>query len=592
MIKIKSLSNVFAVLLLVVIFSFPVLGNEQVSSSVSLASLEMDSDNLLVGRNPQTGKEIQIAARYADVDDDFFTSASSAKIVLGDVEYFADVKVSMIELVDIIDSSNYRCGVSKNNEVVCEVTPNDGSDASMISDDNSLYCWGNNEFRSCPDEEIIQSSDSRGKGGGAGKVSVQDINIKSSSESEGEIEILSWSWGHSSLRSEPVDPDEEVVELSYVWFVNSEPESSSDDVPSESLSLSFSKVELAFENEDSDGFIEVDFPVVEVSKNSIVFTSITFDEFAFSQGGERCRVYSILYSDDCDDLDNEVRPSVVVDGSDGFSKADAKRALDEFSAKISSIQSSLERCDLDVCKQVGLNADKRHGLVNRAKEDVVNSPPVVSEVRGIVLEDIDSLSNCDDEVCREVLLEERELLRMVDSLIVSIANSGDTIWPSEWLDMNISLSRYEEANNEDSSLVSERQRPRLPEHVVDRATPVLFSAGRGDRFSDEEREELREYLSSLGDVRGRDFGLSVALLASENPRVREVRFNEQTNMVEIEHDEELRLLGFIRMNARVHTMIDEAGNENTRRPWWSFLASSSGERVRFKAGADMSKSVN
>ena len=535
--------------------------------------IAMEQTSAATGRNPQTGKEIQIPASHAEGDEPVIISAK-AQIFANNEEYYADAKINMIELF-AESIAEYRCGVSRNNEIICEVTPYDGSDETRIESEPTLYCWGNNEVRECPREEITQSAIAESRGSGAGKVSVQDISVKSA-EHEEEIEVLAWSWGASSSRAlETTDPDYDQVELDFVWIVNTPLRQSDDDKPTETLSLSFTKIELAFSNEEGRGSIELSLPDLEVSENALIFTSVTFDEFAFTESQERCRVSSLLDSNDCDDRDPEVRPGTAVD-EDASPEAEAKRELEAISRIISSIQLSLERCELDVCRQVGANADKRHELIEKAKDDIINSPPVVSEARSIVLEDIEALERCEAEVCREVLAQERELLRTINNYL-DLDSDGDGI---------------PELKDEDEAVLTIIERsPRVARHL-DKATPFLFSARRGDEFDEEDKQEILEYLSSLNEIRGRDLGLSIALLASENPRIKEIRYNEEASLVEIEHEEEVRLLGFIKMNVRAHTTIDEQGREETKMPWWTALATKSKDRVRFKAGADISKSVN
>ena len=110
-------------------------------------------------------------------------------------------------------------------------------------------------------------------------------------------------------------------------------------------------------------------------------------------------------------------------------------------------------------------------------------------------------------------------------------------------------------------------------------------------ISQEERRLLREELQNRLELRGADFGLAVALVASENERVRTIRYDEERNVVEVEHEEEMRLFGLFRVQTTSRTTVHEDGTEETRRPWWSFLATKD-NNPKFKAGADLSKSVN
>ena len=110
-------------------------------------------------------------------------------------------------------------------------------------------------------------------------------------------------------------------------------------------------------------------------------------------------------------------------------------------------------------------------------------------------------------------------------------------------------------------------------------------------ISQEDRTRLREELRNQPELRGTDFGLAVALLASENERVRTIRYDEERNVVEVEHEEDMRLFGLFPVRANSKTIVHEDGTEETRRPWWSFLAAKD-NNPKFKAGADLSKSVN
>ncbi len=127
--------------------------------------------------------------------------------------------------------------------------------------------------------------------------------------------------------------------------------------------------------------------------------------------------------------------------------------------------------------------------------------------------------------------------------------------------------------------------------AADKATPLLARGVSPRNLTGEDRDGIREYLRNQSELRGADFGLAVALLASENERVRSIRYDEERNIVEVEHEEEMRLFGFLRVQATSKTTVHEDGTEETRRPWWSFLAAKD-NNPKFKAGADLSKSVN
>ena len=534
---------------------------------------EQEDIRLITGRNPQTGKEIKIAARSSS-DEGLSFIPTRAKISINDNVYDVGARISVLELVNPDTLSLYSCGVSRNNEIVCVVTPYDGSDMRR-GDDNSLYCWGRGEIRECPDEQISQSVQTTGSG--SGKVSVQDIKmISRSAGSEGEIEVLSWSWGSSSVSrtSDVSDADEDIIDFSYVWFVRG------DDRPTESLSLSFGKIEITYSTQGgSGGVVEVDFPELSVSKNILIFTTVQLDEFALSENRERCRVSTLLDIGDCDDSNPDIRPGEVVSDDDAiFNVEHVQRVLDSFLGRVNDIKSYLERCDSDVCMQVSANADGRKKLLTEAKENLRSSDRYLSEVRRIVREDVALLERCDTDVCIEVLAQERALLSSLNNYLDTDLDSDGI---PDYLDVD---------DDGDTVPTIAEQRTRVPERISG-DTLVLFSADRGDRLEEAEKNEIREYLASLSELRGRDLGLSIALFASENPRVREVRYNDETNTVEIVHSEEVRILGFIRMNARAHTTIDAEGNEETRLPWWAVLATKSGGSGRFGYSVEEGKKL-
>jgi len=123
-------------------------------------------------------------------------------------------------------------------------------------------------------------------------------------------------------------------------------------------------------------------------------------------------------------------------------------------------------------------------------------------------------------------------------------------------------------------------------------TVSAVKSARPNEWSDEDKETIGEYIRSLDQLKREDFALAIAYQASTNERVREVRFNNESNTVEVDHAVEVRLLGFIPLSARLKTTIDAGGLEETTYPWWAVLATKPENEVKFKAGADLSKSVN
>lgn len=126
---------------------------------------------------------------------------------------------------------------------------------------------------------------------------------------------------------------------------------------------------------------------------------------------------------------------------------------------------------------------------------------------------------------------------------------------------------------------------------IDQTTPLLMTGMRPSDLDEDDKEGIGAYLRSQTELRGADFGLAVAYTMSNDSRVRSVRYDNATNTVHIEHQERARLFGFIPVEARVRTTMNDQGDVDTKRPWWSFLAATENS-VKFKAGAELSKAVN
>ena len=421
------------------------------TSDYSQTEYMASNSTVRTGRNPQTGKEIRIATGMDDSDPFIETNAS---IMIGDNVYYTDANIRIIELLDVTRTSEYRCGVSNDDQVVCQVTPYDDDRGVGRNDDNSLYCWGKGSIRECPNNEIVLEYESRGSG--AGKVIVQDITIHNNKDSqEGEIEVLAWSWG----TNERAENSNESIDI--VFSVSGKTGNSSDK-PAETLSLSFTKIELSYSSTNTNGQISIDMPVMRVDKDSLIFSTIELGDKAVRDDGRYCGTTSHLISiGDCDDYDDTITPESI-------------RRND----------SVPDYMDID---------DDGDGIIT-----VVNGG--VGVIDSVVLS--------------------RDITRGISPRNISV----------------------------------------------------------------EEIRKIREYLSGIEELRGRDFGLAVALSVSENERVRSLKYDEERKVVEIEHDEEMRLLGFIRVNARSKTTVHEDGTEQTRRPWWSFLATKTSESLTANAG--------
>ncbi|MFP4401952.1 MAG: hypothetical protein ACLFPL_01870 [Candidatus Nanoarchaeia archaeon] len=119
--------------------------------------------------------------------------------------------------------------------------------------------------------------------------------------------------------------------------------------------------------------------------------------------------------------------------------------------------------------------------------------------------------------------------------------------------------------------------------------------GNNLEFSNEEKEDMKRLIQnkSRDEMSGREFGLAIALQASENENVKSMRYDNETESLEIEHDENMKMFGLFNVAANVRTSVDSQGNVEEQYPWWSFLASKPNENeTKFKAGAEISKSVN
>lgn len=414
-----------------------------VDDEVAVSAQEITTTR--TGRNPQTGKEIKIAAGVGGAT--IVTDAGNAYDVAVEVTHTALDKATP-KLAETI------CSRSRN-EIVCEVTPFDGDDTESRSDYGRIYCWGNNELRECPAEHedtVVGEQAAEMRGSGGGKVSVQDISVRFSDEHDATDD---YSLALEHLKSLLTIDSDDTVELTYVWYAHEEPQRSSD-APAETLSLSFTKVEVSFGGDSSGSSLFIDVPEMEFQRDALLFTGLVFDTFAVSEQGERCRVSQLLTEGDCQDV-----------------PLDAASVPDYLDAD-----------------------DDGDGILTAVEEDFEQLPG-----------------------------------------------------------------------------------------VIDKTTPVLYSF-EGEGLDEADAADVRAYLSTLTELTGRDLGFSIALLAIENPNVREVRYNDAARTIEVEHDETVRFLGFIRMNARALTIIDEQGNEEMRLPWWTVLAATSHDSMSFTAAAD------
>lgn len=208
--------------------------------------------------------------------------------------FSTDAKTTITVLPEI---SEYICGVSRDDKIVCQVTPSDG--AKSRGADPTLWCWGKGELRECPDEEIISVAECRS----LGRMKCNDVTLERISESE-EIDILSWSWGVAESSS-ATDVDDDKIELSYVWTISGKSGNSSDR-PTESVSFNFEKIKIEYStgNNDSGGTIEVELPEMRVAKDSLIFTTVLLGNRAVKDNGQYCGTTNhLLTGGDCNDED-------------------------------------------------------------------------------------------------------------------------------------------------------------------------------------------------------------------------------------------------------------------------------------------------
>ena len=88
----------------------------------------------------------------------------------------------------------------------------------------------------------------------------------------------------------------------------------------------------------------------------------------------------------------------------------------------------------------------------------------------------------------------------------------------------------------------------------------------------EEKKSIRLRIQNKTRLETQDLALAIAYNNSENPNVREVRYNPETKDVEVLHDTQLKLFGLININTPVKTVIDEERSEKTTYPWRAFFA--------------------
>jgi hypothetical protein len=168
--------------------------------------------------------------------------------------------------------------------------------------DPDLFCWGSGIRRACP----------RGVGGG-----ITPGNSLEATARRDPVEVLAWSWGRAI-----VDPDDDENTFEYAWFLSGEGREADligsvesvsgavpradEGAPSETLSLSFTKIELAAAGTPpgEEGSIRVPLERVEPGLH-LVRVALHRRDLPL------CGVTNhFLFGTDCDDTDPPVRPGL------------------------------------------------------------------------------------------------------------------------------------------------------------------------------------------------------------------------------------------------------------------------------------------
>ena len=139
---------------------------------------------------------------------------------------------------------------------------------------------------------------------------------------------------------------------------------------------------------------------------------------------------------------------------------------------------------------------------------------------------------------------------------------------------------------------AQREASVVAQRVHDRTTPLLYQGLSVRNMSEDDKEDISEYLANKSTLRGQDFGLAVAYAASGNEQVRNVRYNNETAEVEVDHVEQVRLFGFIPLRANARSSVRADGEVRTQLPWWSFIATKSAESTAWMSPEQVSQSVS
>jgi hypothetical protein len=91
-------------------------------------------------------------------------------------------------------------------------------------------------------------------------------------------------------------------------------------------------------------------------------------------------------------------------------------------------------------------------------------------------------------------------------------------------------------------------------------------------WNEDDKKIIGQYLKSIENPKEQDLALSIAYHTNEN--VQEIRYNSETQEIQIDYIEEIRLFGLIRIKINATTIIDSESNQKTEYPWWALFASS------------------
>lgn len=598
--------------------------NEPIRSQSVAADQELTTHQQEI-RNPQTGKEIRIAEKNTQ------TTAAQIKQTDGEV-YFVDV--TLIHAASTISSTDANCNLSDINEIKCEVQPFDG-ESRMDGGEGNSYCWGRNELRECPNEELLtQEEQARRYGESITIHNIQAQSFHRTNSPESAIETY-----YQGFTNQYVDLDEDRVELISVWSAREE------DTSTETVRLGFGNINVQYSatnNNGRGGVMSIDAPEMTVPANTLLFTTAQFGDAVFRADGSLCATTNhFLREGRCDDgfsdkaaaagdgvgeiLKTHVCPihgyRLIIARPAGYASTASERVLQaeimnkHFHATWNEVSALINNYGPDQLSYFKLPQDLDFNAQRYCNRDG-HMIPVDTDVYQVSLAHYNNYNGVTSIFSDNNI--ETAPLHLVVSAYNQRRNQGDALPPTcnygclsgssgvmpdtKPADINFGNIDFGDTDPRD---------PTTNPGGVDVTPGVGGNSGVDTTYSDdkqitvvhkttlahglsphelskEDKQELNEYLQNKTTLTGAQLGLAIAVSATEN--VRNIRYNNQTNTIIIKHDEEMKLLGIISVRGKATTTIHESGIEETKRPWWSFLATKQ-ERVGFKAGADLSKST-